>query len=76
MVDGLTVEEMRALPASLDLETGGRCFRIGRSKSYELARSGEFPVPLIKVGSRYIVRRSDVLAALGVADQRVDRIAD
>jgi predicted site-specific integrase-resolvase len=48
------------------LVTAGRALGIGRTKAHELARSGQFPVPLIAVGNRYRVRRSDLLDLLGI----------
>jgi hypothetical protein len=72
MTRGLTKDEVLALPVSFDLETGGRCFDIGRTKSYELARAGQFPVPLLRLGASYRVRRADVLLALGIGDEPLD----
>ena len=39
---------------------------IGPSKSYELAKSGEFPVQVLRVGRRCLVPVPSILAALGV----------
>ena len=69
----MTTEELLALPVSVDLVTGGRAFGLGRTKSYELARQGEFPCRVIPVGSgKYRIPRSAILAALGVADPASD----
>jgi len=62
----LTVDEVRALPAAVDLVTAGRALGLGRTKSHEMARAGDFPLPLMRLGSRYRVRRSDLCALLGV----------
>jgi predicted site-specific integrase-resolvase len=68
MAKALTVEQVRALPAVVDLEPGGRSFGISRSTALEMARDGTFPVPVMKIGHRYRVRRSDIVAALGLDD--------
>jgi hypothetical protein len=57
--------EALALPVSVDLETAGRAFGFGRTKSHELARAEEFPCPVKRFGNRYRVLRADLLAALG-----------
>jgi hypothetical protein len=71
----MTKEELFALPVSVDLETAGRAFGFGRSRSFELAKAGEFPCKVIPVGHRadgtpvkYRVPRSAILAGLGYAD--------
>lgn len=58
------LRELEAKATTIDVETAGRPFGMGRAKSYRLARSGEFPVPVLRVGSRYRVRTSDLVAAL------------
>jgi hypothetical protein len=62
----MSVEELLALPVSFDLITAGRAFRIGRTKSHQLARDGEFPCPVLRVGRSYRVTRTDLLRALGI----------
>ena len=69
MAASLTVEQVRALPAAVDLVTAGRAFGVGRTKAHELARAGEWPTPLLRLGTRYRVRRSDLLELLGIDDQ-------
>ena len=62
--------ELLALPVSVDLATAGRAFGFGRTKSFELARLGEFPCRVIRVGSgpnpKYRVSRSAIFAALDI----------
>lgn len=50
-----TPEEVAALPVVVDLLTAGSVLGMGRCASYELARAGAFPVPVLKIGSRYRV---------------------
>lgn len=68
MIREMTLTELVALPVSVDLVTAGRAFGLGRSKSYDLAKRGEFPVRVIPVGPKYRVPRSAILTALGVDD--------
>lgn len=59
-----TIEEVRALGASTDLETAGAILGIGRALSYRLAKADEFPVRLLRPGSSRI--RVPVLELLKV----------
>jgi excisionase family DNA binding protein len=43
----------------------GAILGIGRSKAYELAKNGEFRVAIVRIGRRYLVPTSAVLALLG-----------
>ena len=63
---GLSDAEVLALPAAVDLVTAGRALSLGRTTSYDLARRGEFPVPTLRLGNQYRVRRADLLALLGI----------
>ena len=62
----LTFEQLNALPTTTDLITAARALRIGRTKAYELAKAGEFPVRIIRVGAGYHVPTSELLKVLGV----------
>lgn len=65
----MTIDELFALPVAFDLATAGRAAGIGRTKSHELARAGEFPVPVRRVGRAYRVTRADLFRFLGVHDE-------
>ena len=58
--------EIRALGATTDLLTAASVLRIGRTKAYHLARAGEFPVPVIRTGHRYLVAVTHLLRVLGM----------
>jgi hypothetical protein len=74
IADKLTTDEVLALPAAVDLATAGRAFGIGQTKAYELARAGQFPCPLLTLGSRRVVARHHIIEALGIEDvPAVDR---
>ncbi|MFW3172570.1 hypothetical protein [Geodermatophilus sp. CPCC 206100] len=57
---------MAALPVVVDLVTAGSVLGMGRSSAYEAARRGEFPVPVMRIGSRYRVVTGHLLDLLGV----------
>lgn len=58
--------ELAGLPVAFDLETAGRAFGLGRTKSHELARAGDFPCPVRRLGVRYRVTKADLFRALGL----------
>lgn len=66
MPHDMTLDELLALPVSVDIETAGRAFGIGYTKAKDLARRGEFPCRVLKVGPKYRVPRSAILEALGI----------
>jgi hypothetical protein len=67
-------EELLALPVSVDLTTAGRAFGLGRTRSYELARAGQFPCRVILVGRKFRVPRSALLEALGIEDNTAAQV--
>lgn len=67
MVKALSATELRTLPTAVDIVTAGRAFGLGRTKSHELARAGQFPVPVLRIGTSYRVTRAALLRALGEA---------
>jgi hypothetical protein len=65
--DGVWTEDrIRALGAVTDLPTAARIFGLGRSLAYDLARTGQFPAPVIRAGTRYRVPIAGILATLGL----------
>ncbi len=62
----MTAAELEELPVSFELVVAGRAWGMGRTKSYELARRGAFPCPVLRVGNSYRVTRSDLLRSLGL----------
>lgn len=59
-----TEERIRALGAVTDVPTAASIFRISRSRAYELVQLGEFPVPVLRFGSRYRVPVAAIIKAL------------
>ena len=66
MVKPLTEAELLALPPAVELSVAGRAFGIGRTKAYELARAGQFPVKVLPVGLKFRVPKTAILEALGL----------
>ncbi len=64
---GLSIQEVLKLPATIDVVTAGRALGIGRSRSYELARIGEFPCRVVAVGRTYRVPTAGLLRLLGIS---------
>lgn len=63
----MTREALLALPAAVDLwPTAGQALSLGRSKTYELARAGQFPVRVLRLGNSYRVPTAELLALLGI----------
>ncbi|MBB2502995.1 helix-turn-helix domain-containing protein [Amycolatopsis echigonensis] len=62
----MTVAEVAALPAVVDLMTAARALRIGRTTAYALARTGDFPCPVLRVGGEYRVPVVGLRRALGL----------
>lgn len=66
MTRAMTRAELLELPAVVDLETAGRAFGLGRTKAHELARLGQFPVPVLHLGRTYRVAVERILDELGI----------
>ena len=49
-----TVEAVRALGTVTDVPTAGQILGIGRTKAYQLVRRQSVPVPILKIGRRYV----------------------
>lgn len=61
-----TIDAARRLPATVDVETAGAFLGIGRSKSYQLAKAGDFPVRVLRIGRCYKVPTNVLLNLLGI----------
>jgi excisionase family DNA binding protein len=59
-----TSEKVRGLGLTTDVETAAAILGIGRTKAYELAKAGDFPVTILRVGRRYLVPTNALLALL------------
>lgn len=63
---GMQLDELLALPVAFDLETANRALLMGRTKGFDLAKRGEYPVPVRRDGRTYRVNRADLLRELGI----------
>jgi hypothetical protein len=61
-------ERIRALGVTTDLATAGSILGIGRTNAYRLAQDDDFPVPVMRIGTRYIVPVAHLLKALGIEE--------
>ena len=58
--------EIDALGVSCDLRTAAKALGVSKSTAYALAQKGEFPVRVVRIGSRYVVPTADLRALLGM----------
>ncbi|GAA1919575.1 helix-turn-helix domain-containing protein [Streptantibioticus ferralitis] len=64
------VEELLALPATVNVTTAARALGIGRDKAYELIRSGAFPVRTLPLGGTIRVPTAELWKVLGVEERQ------
>ncbi|WP_067825565.1 helix-turn-helix domain-containing protein [Actinomadura kijaniata] len=65
----MTREELLALPTTTTIEIAARALGLGRTRAYELAKLGQFPCKVIRVGVSYRVVTADLQRLL---DQKRD----
>ena len=56
--------DLNSLPPMLDLLQAARLLGIGRTTAYQLARTGQFPVPVLRIGASYKVPTAPLRALL------------
>jgi hypothetical protein len=64
-----SITQLRSGPPSVDLMTAAAVLRIGRTKAHDLAKRGEFPVQVIRIGDSYRVPTAALLSLLGISEQ-------
>lgn len=70
---GLTPAILRSLPVAFPFDpVVPRAFGISRSAAYRAWRAGQLPITPLRIGRKLIVRRADLLAALGIDDREPD----
>ncbi|MBO2448680.1 helix-turn-helix domain-containing protein [Actinomadura barringtoniae] len=69
----VSLAQVADLPPALDLLAAARILGMGRTKAYELAKRGEFPCRVIRVGGSYVVPTVELLALLGIHVNAVPR---
>ncbi len=68
-MEPMTREELLALPTTTTIEIAARALGLGRTRAYELAKLGQFPCKVIRVGVSYRVVTADLQRLL---DQKRD----
>jgi predicted DNA-binding transcriptional regulator AlpA len=59
-----TADRINALGPVTDVPTTAAIFGLSRSVAYDLIRTGAFPVPVLRFGSRYRIPVAAILTAL------------
>lgn len=64
---GMSIEELRSLPAAVSVATAARAFGIGTDKAYALIKAEKFPAKTIPVGETQKVATLSLWEVLGVS---------
>lgn len=67
---GMSLDEVLALPATVNVVTAARALGIGHNKAYDLIKTGQFPVRTLSMGSTVRVPTAALWEALGVGSLR------
>ncbi|NEA23135.1 helix-turn-helix domain-containing protein [Actinomadura bangladeshensis] len=62
----MSQDELLALPTTVSVETAARAIGLGRTRAYELARRGQFPCKVVRIGASYRVVTADLRRLLGI----------
>ena len=62
----MAVAEAVALPVMVPLDMANRALGIGRTSGYAMAKQGDYPVRVHRLGAQYRVARADLLRLLGI----------
>jgi hypothetical protein len=65
----------RAHSETTSIDVAAMRLGIGRTLAYQLARRGEFPVPVIRAGRRFVVPIAALDRALGIVELPLDLAA-
>lgn len=66
-------DELRRLPVVVDLLTAAAALGIGRTTAYEMVRTGRWPTPVLRLGSRIRVPTAALRAVLSVSTAEPER---
>ncbi len=58
--------DLRHLPPMVSLDQANSALSISRNHGYRLAKNGQYPVPVRRLGNAYRVSRADLLRFLGI----------
>ncbi|CNF72046.1 Helix-turn-helix domain [Mycobacterium tuberculosis] len=59
-------QDLDTLPTVISIMTAARALRLSRTYAYELAKRGDFPCRIIRVGTVYRVPTAELRKLLGV----------
>jgi predicted DNA-binding transcriptional regulator AlpA len=59
-----TLAEIRTWPATVSVPQAGTAWGLSRNQSYNMAKRGEFPATVSRVGNRYKVVTASIIRAL------------
>jgi len=62
----LTQEQVRALPAVVDVPTAASILGLGRTAAYELIRTDRWPTPVLHLGKLIRIPTAPLLELVGV----------
>jgi hypothetical protein len=62
----LSEEEVRALPAVVDVATAAIVLGIGRTAAYELIRTNNWPTPVLRLGKLIRIPSAPLLDLVGL----------
>jgi hypothetical protein len=62
----MSQDELLALPPTVSVETAARALGLGRTRAYQLARQGQFPCKVIRIGTSYHIVTVDLRRLLGI----------
>ncbi|WP_240677572.1 helix-turn-helix domain-containing protein [Actinacidiphila soli] len=67
---GMSLDEVLALPATVNVVTAARALGIGHNKAYDLIKAGQFPVRTLTMGSTVRIPTAALWEALGIGSLR------
>jgi hypothetical protein len=62
----VAIDELRTLPPTLPAEQAFKLLGCGRTSGYAAIRSGDFPVPVLKIGRVIRIPTRPLLELLGI----------
>jgi excisionase family DNA binding protein len=68
-VTTMSRDELLSLPPAVGLDVVAKALNIGRTTCYQLARAGELPVPVLRLGAQYRVASQELLRVLGMGSE-------
>lgn len=63
---GVHADELRSWPVFVRLPAAADVFGIAHSEAYKLARQGQFPVEVVRIGTRLRCRTADLIRAVAL----------